>query len=114
LSTTVCCAKNAHHSWNSNPIFFNWIVFHLQRHSDHHAHPLRRYQSLRHFENLPELPNGYVGMFLLCYIPPLWFYLMDPRVVAQSQCDVMRINFQPGRPEYLMHKFGMLEFDSKK
>ena len=96
-----------HHSWNSNHIFSNWIVFHLQRHSDHHAHPTRRYQSLRHFENLPQLPNGYVGMFLICYIPPLWFYLMDPRVVAQSQGDVGRINFQPGKQGYLMQKFGM-------
>ena len=39
-----------HHSWNSNHSFSNWALFHLQRHSDHHAHPLRRYQSLRHFD----------------------------------------------------------------
>jgi len=36
------------HSWNSNHAFSNWALFHLQRHSDHHAHPLRRYQSFRH------------------------------------------------------------------
>ncbi|MEO1204476.1 MAG: alkane 1-monooxygenase, partial [Pseudomonadota bacterium] len=48
-----------HHSWNSNHIFSNLVLFHLERHSDHHAHPLRRYQSLRHFEDLPQLPNGY-------------------------------------------------------
>ena len=58
-----------HHSWNSNHIFSNWALFHLQRHSDHHAHPLRRYQSLRHFENLPSLPSGYFGMFSIAYIP---------------------------------------------
>ena len=40
-----------HHSWNTNHLVSNLATFHLQRHSDHHAHPLRRYQSLRHFEH---------------------------------------------------------------
>ena len=31
------------HSWNSNHIVSNLAVFHLQRHSDHHAHPTRSY-----------------------------------------------------------------------
>ena len=96
-----------HHSWNSNHVFSNWIVFHLQRHSDHHAHPLRRYQSLRHFENLPELPNGYMGMFLICYIPPLWFALMDSRVVRAVGGDASRINFRPGKAEVLMKRHRM-------
>ena len=96
-----------HHSWNSNHVFSNWIVFHLQRHSDHHAHPLRRYQSLRHFENLPELPNGYMGMFVLCYIPPVWFALMDSRVARAVDGDASRINFQPGKTEILMRRLGL-------
>jgi alkane 1-monooxygenase len=96
-----------HHSWNSNHVFSNWALFHLQRHSDHHAHPTRRYQSLRHFDNLPTLPNGYFGMFLVSYIPPLWFRVMDRRVVAQAQGDASRIHFQPGRKDSLMRKFGL-------
>ncbi|MBE2263565.1 MAG: alkane 1-monooxygenase [Burkholderiaceae bacterium] len=96
-----------HHSWNSNHIFSNWVTFHLQRHSDHHAHPTRRYQSLRHFENLPQLPNGYFGMFLACYLPPFWFWLMDRRVVELAQGDVSRIHFQPGQQARLMRKFGL-------
>ena len=96
-----------HHSWNSNHLFSNWVLFHLQRHSDHHAHPLRRYQSLRHFETAPQLPNGYLGMFLACYIPPVWFWLMDRRVVDWAQGDASRINFQPGKKEALVRKFGM-------
>ncbi|HAG46882.1 MAG TPA: alkane 1-monooxygenase, partial [Gammaproteobacteria bacterium] len=39
--------QQPHHSWNSNHIMSNLILFHLQRHSDHHAHPTRSYQSLR-------------------------------------------------------------------
>ena len=71
-----------HHSWNSNHIVSNLVLFHLERHSDHHANPLRRYQSLRHFDELPSLPNGYLGMFLLAWIPPLWFRIMDKRLMA--------------------------------
>jgi alkane 1-monooxygenase len=96
-----------HHSWNSNHVFSNWIVFHLQRHSDHHAHPLRRYQSLRHFDHLPQLPCGYTGMFLACYIPPIWFRLMDPRVVAWADGDASRINFQPGTRAALAQRYGL-------
>ena len=58
------------------------MLFHLERHSDHHANPLRRYQSLRHFDDLPSLPNGYLGMFLLAWLPPLWFRVMDKRLMA--------------------------------
>ena len=82
-------------------------LFHLQRHSDHHAHPTRRYQSLRHFDNVPQLPNGYVGMFLACYIPPLWFRLMDRRVVAWADGDASRIHFQSGRRDALVRRHGM-------
>ncbi|MBV1775874.1 alkane 1-monooxygenase [Burkholderiaceae bacterium DAT-1] len=86
-----------HHSWNSNHIFSNWALFHLQRHSDHHAHPMRRYQSLRHFDNLPTLPNGYFGMFVIAYLPPLWFHVMNPRLIKAVGGDASRIHFQPGK-----------------
>ena len=45
------------HSWNSNNVASNVLLYHLQRHSDHHANPLRRYQSLRHFDEAPQLFN---------------------------------------------------------
>ncbi len=98
-----------HHSWNSNHLFSNWALFHLQRHSDHHAHPTRRYQSLRNFPDLPRLPSGYVGMYLLAYVPPLWFRLMNPRLIAAVQGDAARINFQPGLRERLMRRYGLQE-----
>ena len=96
-----------HHSWNSNHLFSNWVLFHLQRHSDHHAHPLRRYQSLRQFDQLPQLPSGYFGMFVLAYIPPLWFRVMDKRLLQAVQHDPARINFQPGQRLRLMGKYGL-------
>ena len=86
-----------HHSWNSNHILSNLVLFHLERHSDHHANPLRRYQSLRHFEDLPSLPNGYLGMFVLSWIPPLWFRIMDKRLMALPHVagDLDRVNIEP-------------------
>jgi alkane 1-monooxygenase len=84
-----------HHSWNSNHVVSNLLSFHLERHSDHHAHPTRRYQALRHFDDLPTLPGGYSLMFLLAYVPPLWFRVMDPRVLALVDGDLSRVNTGP-------------------
>ncbi|TPD54379.1 MAG: alkane 1-monooxygenase, partial [Thalassolituus maritimus] len=46
------------HSWNSNFLLTNLFLVQLQRHSDHHANPKRRYQVLRHFDESPQLPSG--------------------------------------------------------
>lgn len=73
---------NPTHSWNSNFLLTNLFLFHLQRHSDHHANAKRRYQVLRHFAESPQLPNGYAGMVVLALCPPLWRAVMDPRVRA--------------------------------
>ena len=92
-------APQPHHSWNTNHLVTNLATFHLQRHSDHHAYPSRRYQSLRHFEQLPQLPSGYFGMFPLAYVPPLWFRVMDPRLMALPHVrgDLSRVNVDPRR-----------------
>ena len=45
------------HSWNSDHVATNVVLYGLERHSDHHANPSRRYQSLRHFGQLPQLPS---------------------------------------------------------
>jgi alkane 1-monooxygenase len=97
-----------HHSWNSNHIFSNLVLFHLERHSDHHTHPLRRYQSLRHFENLPQLPNGYFGVYLLAYVPPLWFRFMDKRLLALPHVkgDLDKVNISPAASGALFLKYG--------
>lgn len=73
------------HSWNSNYFLTNVFLFHLQRHSDHHAHARRRYQVLRHHEIAPQLPAGYSTMIVLALFPPLWKKVMNPRVEAYYQ-----------------------------
>jgi len=80
------------HSWNANHIASNLVTFHLERHSDHHAYAARHYQSLRHFEDVPQLPSGYFGMFLLAYLPPLWRRVMDPKVLDLVGGDMSRVN----------------------
>ena len=81
-----------HHSWNSNHIMSNLILFNLQRHSDHHANATRRYQCLRNFDDLPQLPSGYPLMFAIAYIPPLWFAIMDKQLVASVDGDFSKLN----------------------
>ncbi len=97
-----------HHSWNSNHIFSNLLLFHLERHSDHHAHPLRRYQSLRNFENVPQLPSGYFGSYLLAYVPWLWFRVMDRRLLAlpHVQGDLERLNICPDARSAVVLRYG--------
>ena len=97
-----------HHSWNSNHILSNLVLFQLERHSDHHANPLRRYQSLRHFDDLPSLPNGYLGMFVLAWIPPLWFKVMDKRLLALPHVkgDLDKVNIDPRARPALFLKWG--------
>jgi len=96
------------HSWNSNHIYSNLVLFHLERHSDHHAHPLRRYQSLRHFDDLPSLPSGYFGSYLLAYVPWLWYRIMDKRLLALShiQSDLAKVNVDPDKRQAIYQKYG--------
>jgi alkane 1-monooxygenase len=94
------------HSWNSDNIASNVFLYHLQRHSDHHANPTRRYQALRHFEELPELPSGYATMIVLAYLPPLWRRVMDPRVLAHYGGDVTRANILPRKRERILARYG--------
>jgi alkane 1-monooxygenase len=83
------------HSWNSNNVASNVLLYHLQRHSDHHANPTRRYQALRHFDEAPQLPTGYAGMVVLACVPPLWRRVMDKRLLAHYGGDIMRANIVP-------------------
>lgn len=68
------------HSWNASQLVSNFLLFQLQRHSDHHAAAHKRYQALDHNESSPQLPAGYSAMIILACIPPLWFAVMNPRL----------------------------------
>jgi alkane 1-monooxygenase len=93
------------HSWNSNNTITNLLLYQLQRHSDHHANPTRRYQSLRHFDESPQLPSGYATLIPIAYIPALWFRLMDRRVVEHYRGDLTRANLHPSKREALLSRW---------
>lgn len=83
------------HSWNSNNIGTNVLLYHLQRHSDHHANPTRRYQALRDFKEAPVLPTGYAGMIVLSWVPQIWRSVMDHRVMDHYDGDLGCANVHP-------------------
>jgi alkane 1-monooxygenase len=73
----------------------NLFLFQLQRHSDHHANPQRRYQILRDADEAPQLPAGYGAMMLLAIIPPLWRRVMDHRVIEHYRGDSSLVALRP-------------------
>ena len=93
------------HSWNSDHLVTNIFLYHLQRHSDHHANPTRRYQTLRSFADAPSLPSGYASMICLAYFPPLWRRVMDPRVLAHYDGDITRAHLHPAKREQLLARY---------
>ena len=74
--------QKPHHSWNAAHWASNRLLINLQRHSDHHYHPDRRFPLLQTYasDEAPQLPYGYSVMTTLALIPPLWRRLMNPRV----------------------------------
>jgi alkane 1-monooxygenase len=94
------------HSWNSNNVASNVLLYHLQRHSDHHANPTRRYQALRHMDDAPQLPTGYAGMIVLAVVPPVWRRVMDHRLLEHYGGDVERANIQPRARGRIMKRYG--------
>lgn len=70
------------HSWNAAQKASNWLLINLQRHSDHHYKPNRRFPLLQNYseDEAPQLPYGYPVMTVAAMIPPLWRRVMNPRV----------------------------------
>lgn len=70
------------HSWNAAQKASNWLLINLQRHSDHHYKPDRRFPLLQNYTeaDAPQLPYGYSVMTIAAMIPPLFRRIMNPRV----------------------------------
>jgi alkane 1-monooxygenase len=76
---------NPLHSWNASQLISNFFLFQLQRHSDHHANAIKRYQVLNHYDESPQLPFGYPTMIMMAAVPPLWFSFMNKRLEAWAE-----------------------------
>ncbi len=70
------------HSWNAAHKACNWLLINLQRHSDHHYKPSRRFPLLQNYSGAeaPQLPYGYPVMFVMALITPIWRRIMNPKV----------------------------------
>ena len=73
------------HSWNSNHLMGRILLYELTRHSDHHYRSQKKYQLLDHHPTSPELPFGYPTSIVLSLFPPLWFFIMNPRVPSDMK-----------------------------
>ena len=75
------------HSWNASHRVSNWLLINLQRHSDHHYKPSRRFPLLQTWSeaDAPQLPLGYPAMTAIALFPPLWRRHMNPRVQQWRQ-----------------------------
>ena len=70
------------HSWNAAQKASNWLLINLQRHSDHHYKPDRRFPLLQNYTDAeaPQLPHRYPLMTMAAMVPPVWRRIMNPRV----------------------------------
>ena len=66
------------HSWNSPHWFSSAVMLNAPRHSDHHAHPSRPYDTLIIPEGSPMLPRSLPMMATLALFPRRWRKVMDP------------------------------------
>lgn len=91
------------HSWNASQTVTNYLLINLQRHSDHHYKPDRRFPLLQTYaaSEAPQLPYGYPFMVLLAMTPPLWFRVMNHRVRA------WRRQFYPEIKDWSLYKAGL-------
>ncbi|MGB2184370.1 MAG: alkane 1-monooxygenase, partial [Flavobacteriaceae bacterium] len=60
----------------------------LTRHSDHHFKSAKKYQILESHKESPNLPLGYPASILMSLVPPLWFFVMNPRVPTEMKPSV--------------------------
>ncbi len=93
-----------HHSWDSAHQVSGLLLINLQRHADHHVHPMRRFPLLQAYDEaeVPMLPTGYPPMTALAMIPPLWRRLFNPKVRA------WRKQFYPEIDDWGPYKNGTL------
>jgi len=90
------------HSWNAAQKASNWLLINLQRHSDHHYKPDRRFPLLQTYDDndAPQLPYGYPLMTMIALSPRMWRNIMNPRVQA------WREKYYPEITDWLPYKQG--------
>ena len=78
------------HSWNTPQWFSSALMLNATRHSDHHAHPARRYPALRLPTDAPTLPWPLPVAAVIALFPRLWRRRMAPLVARWAAPDGKR------------------------
>ena len=61
------------HSWNSNHLMSNIMLYNLSRHSHHHEKAYLEFWELEPYDDAPEMPYGYLSMIYIALLLP-WYY----------------------------------------
>lgn len=72
------------HSWNSPHWYSSAAMLNAPRHSNHHAHPSRHFDTLVIEDGSPMLPRSLPVMACLALSPKHWRRVMDPRAAKWS------------------------------
>lgn len=75
---------SAVHAWATGRNEDGFSLFQLDNHADHHLHPSHPYEQLSRLPESPEQPTGYPGMMWLALVPPLWFRVMNKRLISYN------------------------------
>jgi len=100
ISSGVYEKVDIKHSWNAPHRFTNYVLYKLQRHSDHHENAYKPYQTLCSYEESPVLPHGYPVCLILAMNPKDWFEVMNQKVddyksgIKRSEKEVKKINWK--------------------
>jgi alkane 1-monooxygenase len=90
------------HSWNAPHVISNYLLFKLQRHSDHHANAYKPYQILESLQDSPMLPYGYTVCLMLVLNPPLWKKICNPISIATNNGTKMPEDVQQENEKYIL------------
>lgn len=82
------------HAWEDTCAFQRWLTLGIAFHEAHHRQPGRPYFLLQAVAGSPRAPTGYVGLLVLCLVPPLWRRWMGAARAAWLQAPMDAI--EPG------------------
>ena len=86
LSREVGERQTEYHSWQAEERWSRWTLLELTRHPAHHLKAAERFWHLQPYADSPSLPSGYYGCFWLALIPPLWRWVIHPRLSGSTVC----------------------------
>lgn len=77
--------------WSSDHYISGRIYFNLTHHAHHHVYQFCRYPDLKIIERAPLLPYGYLLSMFVCFMPAVWYKIMNKRV---EQIFLMRDEYE--------------------